>query len=87
MQDAREIEKKIKQGIDVDLGKHEVPIDLSPGMRSEVQSIGIELQKEDQLPNSLNYNQIMAIIIGRARSWKKNQEDPNIRGQIVNDRP
>lgn len=82
MQDAREVERKLKRGREVDLGKHRVPIDVSPNIRSDIQAIGAELQKEEQLPDSLEYNEILAIIIGRARSWKLNQEDPNLRATM-----
>lgn len=85
MEKTREIEKKLKQGIDVDLGKHTFPIKVNPDVQSDLVIEKKKIEKEKHMPDSLDYNQFFMILLGRAKSWRQNKENPNVRGQIVNE--
>lgn len=79
----REIEKKLMREQEVQLGKHSVDIPCSPKMRSRIREEGAKLEQEKDLPNNLDTNEILAILIGRSENFRKRRSDPNIREQMV----
>lgn len=78
----REIEKKLKDGIDAELGKHDREINVSSKIRSMLKQEGARLELESQLPDSLEYNQILAILIGRSENFRDRREDSKVRATI-----
>lgn len=68
---------------EVDLGKHSVDIPCSPKIRSMIREEGAKLEQETRLPDNLNTNQILAILIGRSRNFRKRRANSKVREQMV----
>lgn len=77
--DRREVEKKLRKGIEVDLGRHNCQMNVNGSVRSEFKEEITHLEREEGLPDSINFNEALMILVGRSRNFRDRREDPNVR--------
>lgn len=81
MVDAKRLSKKEFRE---EYGKVDDKIPVPSDIKSDVASAINDLEKEDQLPNNINFGQGVKILVERADSLKDMREDANIRATMKN---